>query len=74
MILWVSMTERTVEMTPDEFGQLMNGHIDQDGKGYQVMYKTDDEGKITQVNLSPIGEIKAGQEFIVKVVIVDSEK
>ncbi len=63
--------ERVVEMTSGEFGQLMNGHRDPNGKDYQMMYKTDDEGKITDVNLSPIGKIENGQEFVVRVVIVD---
>ncbi len=67
------MAERTVEMTPGEFGQLMNGHKDQDNKDYQMMYKTNESGKITDVNLSPIGKIENGQEFTIVVKIVEQK-
>ena len=74
MILWGSMKDRTVEMTPGEFGLLMNGHKNEDDKDYKVMYKTDDDGNITKVNLFPVGEIKDGQEFTIVVKIVEKGK
>lgn len=68
------MEERIVKVTPAEFASFMNGHSDTGGAGYQMSYKSDDEGNITSVNLSPHGEIKDGQEFSLRVVIEDLKK
>lgn len=71
MILWVSVKDRIVEMTAEDFGLLMSGRDNPNDGTYQVLYKTDSKGKIIQTTLNHLGEIKPGQEFVLKVKIVD---
>ncbi len=62
------MDEVTVEMTPNQFGKLLNGVSNSRGEKYQMIVHFDEGREI--VYLGGIGDLEEGQEYFLRIKLV----
>ncbi|HEX6977594.1 MAG TPA: hypothetical protein VF185_04575 [Patescibacteria group bacterium] len=59
-----------IEYDPEQFGTALNGKLSSKGHRYQLFIHTQENGS-NEIEVSDLGEIKPGDEFVFKVKIVE---